>query len=213
MQTTLDLPQTSIPFKSLITISIFAGLITFALFVGMNKLISNKQIARQEVKVGPIIDLHYNFEDSAIIEKKTLKPKPKPIPQPKSVPKIAKTKQSKTWDNNILSNTFAGPVIEKASTASFVLAGGEARPIVRIEPKYPVSAARDGVEGWVRLMFSVSATGEVENIQVIDAQPKRIFNQSAKRALARWKYKPNIVAGKPQSQDGMMVMLDFKLAS
>lgn len=213
MQTQIYIPQSHINVKMLISIILPAAGITLALFWGMQQLISNNQIPYKKIVESPIIDLHYEFEDSPLIVKQTIKPLPKPLPQPKSLPKLQESPPDRGIDTSLLTNTFAGPIIEKTATPSFSLVGGEARPIVRIEPKYPMSAARDGVEGWVRLAFSVTSAGTVENIQVIDAQPKRTFNQAAKRALAKWKYKPNIVAGKPQPQDGMMVMLDFKLAS
>lgn len=87
----------------------------------------------------------------------------------------------------------------------------EINPIVRIEPKYPVMAARDGLEGWVQLSFEINEVGGVENIQVINAEPQRIFDREAKRALNKWKYKPKVVNGVPQRQTGLTVQLDFKL--
>jgi protein TonB len=88
---------------------------------------------------------------------------------------------------------------------------GDATPIVRIEPQYPIAAARDGKEGWVQLSFSIDELGGVVDIEVIDAEPKRLFDREAKRALSKWKYKSKIVDGKPIKQTGLQVQLDFKL--
>lgn len=49
------------------------------------------------------------------------------------------------------------------------------------------------------------------NVEVIDADPKRIFDREAKRALSKWKYRPKIIDGKPQKQVGLQVQLDFKI--
>jgi protein TonB len=88
---------------------------------------------------------------------------------------------------------------------------GEATPIVRINPRYPPAAARDGVEGWVRLRFTIDPSGGVTDVEVIDSNPRRIFDQEARRALLRWKYKPKVVDGKAVSQPGQTVQLDFNL--
>jgi protein TonB len=47
----------------------------------------------------------------------------------------------------------------------------------------------------VVLRFTITATGTVENPVVLDANPKRIFDRSAIRALKKWKYRPRIVDG------------------
>ncbi|MDG1121227.1 MAG: energy transducer TonB, partial [Glaciecola sp.] len=74
-----------------------------------------------------------------------------------------------------------------------------------------VQAARDGKEGWVRLSFTINEVGGVDDVTVTEAEPKRVFDREAKRALRKWKYKPKIVDGKPEKQFGMKVQLDFKL--
>lgn len=46
---------------------------------------------------------------------------------------------------------------------------------------------------------------------VVDAEPKRVFDREAIRALKRWKYSPKVVDGKAVQQPGIMVQLDFSL--
>lgn len=87
----------------------------------------------------------------------------------------------------------------------------DARPLVRVEPQYPAAAARDGVSGWVQLSFSIDATGAVTDVVVLDAEPKRIFEQAAIRALKRWKYQPSLENGKAYKTTGLTVQLDFNL--
>jgi protein TonB len=92
-----------------------------------------------------------------------------------------------------------------------LLQDGDATPIVRIEPRYPMKAAREGKEGYVILSFSINKLGAVDDVKVIEAKPKRLFNKAARRALRRWKYKPKMVDGKPQKQTGQTIRLDFRL--
>jgi len=46
---------------------------------------------------------------------------------------------------------------------------------------------------------------------VVDAEPKRVFDREAIRALKRWKYSPKIENGQALKQTGIMVQLDFNL--
>lgn len=200
------------PNKTISVISI-AALITFVLFVGMQKLINNDQIIRPEVTAYPTITLTLDIKEKPTNERPKIKPKPIPLPKPKIVAKIIESEPDTGLDATFFVSSIGAPVIRNKINPNFDTQGGDARPIVRVEPKYPAIAAREGIEGWVKLSFSITSSGTVDNIQVLDAEPKRTFNQAAKRALAKWKYKPNIHAGKAQAQDGMMVMLDFKLAS
>jgi protein TonB len=87
----------------------------------------------------------------------------------------------------------------------------EARPIVRVNPKYPMDAMREGTEGWVKLAFDINKVGKVVNISVIDSQPKRIFDKAARQALRKWKYQAKSVDGQAVYQKSRTVQLDFSM--
>ena len=59
---------------------------------------------------------------------------------------------------------------------------GDIIPIVRINPIYPRDAAMNGIEGWVKLEFTITETGTVKSPKVVDSKPPRIFNREAMRA-------------------------------
>lgn len=89
----------------------------------------------------------------------------------------------------------------------------DAKPIIRVPPQYPIEASREGIEGWVQLEFTIDSSGTVKDVKVTDSEPKRVFDSEAKRALRKWKYKPQMVEGKATELPNMQVVLDFKLNS
>jgi len=84
-------------------------------------------------------------------------------------------------------------------------------PIERIEPKYPINAARQGREGWAIVSFVIDEAGEVNDIIVKDTSGSKDFAKAAKKAVKRWKYKPAIENGKPIEQCVNMVQMDFRM--
>lgn len=97
------------------------------------------------------------------------------------------------------------------STLFAPILDNQASPVVRMAPKYPIQAAREGIEGWVKLSFSISKTGSVINASVLDAQPKRVFDAAAIKALKKWKYKAKVDNGQAIEQHGLTIQLDFKI--
>lgn len=199
--------------RTIVSILIGAA-IAFGLFVVMAKLIENSSRPAEEVPPLPVIDIVMDAPDDTTQTR--VRVPPPPPPPPSQPPKIQPVEPD-TQDANADGVSFNMPAIDTGG-ADISLGGvgamqrdGEAQPIVRIEPKYPVQAARDGKEGWVRLSFTINEVGGVEDVEVIEAEPKRVFDREAKRALRKWKYRPKIVDGKPEKQFGMKVQLDFKL--
>jgi protein TonB len=67
----------------------------------------------------------------------------------------------------------------------------------RVDAQYPKDALRSRTEGWVELSFTVTVTGSVEGVEVANANPRRVFDREAIRALSQWKFTPRIENGKP----------------
>jgi protein TonB len=86
----------------------------------------------------------------------------------------------------------------------------EMTPLVRIPPEYPQRAAARGVEGFVVLRFIITETGAVEAPEVMHAEPPGYFESAARRAVARWKYQPQIRDGKP-TRVVAMARISFEL--
>ena len=84
-------------------------------------------------------------------------------------------------------------------------------PRVQVAPLYPTKAKRDGLEGYVTLTFDVDATGSPYNVKVIEANPRGVFDKSARKALRKWKYNPVIKDGKAMEVFNQRVTLEFQL--
>jgi TonB family protein len=67
--------------------------------------------------------------------------------------------------------------------------------ILRQQAIYPLSAARNGVQGEVMVRVTVSETGDVEKTEVLSGDP--ILADAAVRAAQKFKFKPFIRNGKP----------------
>ena len=59
-----------------------------------------------------------------------------------------------------------------------------------VEPAYPVSAQRNGIEGFVLLRLTIDANGRVKNIVVVDSEPIGVFERSARDAARRFEFTP-----------------------
>lgn len=85
------------------------------------------------------------------------------------------------------------------------------RLLERVEPDYPSAARRRSLEGRVVLRFTVSRTGRVEDIEVIEATPRGVFDRAAKAALRQWRYTPKTVDSEPVEVRGAQTQFIFQL--
>ncbi|MCP4987077.1 MAG: energy transducer TonB [Colwellia sp.] len=196
-------------------VSILLGaVVTFGLFAFMAFLVSSGDRNKEEQLENIIVEVNTTPPKSAAEQRRRVPPPPPP--PPKAPPKQQAPEPEASNDTGGLQFNLPGVQMSGASAGlSAPGAGlgrdGDATPIVRIEPKYPIQAARDGKEGYVILSFTINEVGGVEEVKVIEAKPKRVFDKEAKRALKKWKYKPKVVDGKAQRRPGLTVQLDFKM--
>jgi len=84
-------------------------------------------------------------------------------------------------------------------------------PIKRVNPKYPINAARNAREGWARLSFVIDKEGNVNNILVTETSGSKDITKEAVKAAKQWKYKPAMENGKPVQQCVNSVQMDFRM--
>ncbi len=199
-----------------ITSIILGVVVTFGLFVFMAFLISQGSSPDDKEMEKIVVEINTTPPEGKTQQRNRVPPPPPP--PPKQPPKPAQPEPEQQIADNGGFN-FNMPSVDVGSTTGglsgpgALIRDGDATPIVRIEPKFPTKAARDGIEGWVQLSFEINEIGGVENVNVINSQPRRVFDREAKKALRKWKYKPKMVEGKAQRQTGLTVQLDFKLGN
>ncbi|QMV14465.1 energy transducer TonB [Vibrio spartinae] len=143
-------------------------------------------------------------------------------PKPPEAPQMTSAAQQQSAVDHVpmmasvpdlgLSVGLEGVAIQAPAFDISALGGSrQAIPLYQIKPDYPPRAKRREIEGSVTLQFDIDESGRAVNVQVIDSQPKRIFDRSARRAIRQWKFQPRIVNGKAEKQVGMTQIIKFEM--
>jgi len=64
-----------------------------------------------------------------------------------------------------------------------------------IAPMYPQKLLLSKTEGWVKVLIQINEFGLVDGVKVISAKPKRVFDNSAIKAVKKWKFYPKLENG------------------
>ncbi|MEI7037539.1 energy transducer TonB [Fulvimonas yonginensis] len=88
---------------------------------------------------------------------------------------------------------------EVAATSAPAAAPVLTEPVLikAVQPRYPTLARRSNQEGWVIVSYNIDTEGNVNNVRVVDAQPRHLFDREATDAVERWKFKPATRNGVP----------------
>lgn len=89
--------------------------------------------------------------------------------------------------------------------------GTVAKPVKRTAPIYPKSLLDRGQQGWVKLSYVVTESGEVIDPVVEESSGPRAFERAALKTVQRWSYEPATWDGKPVQQCQTKVMISFAI--
>ncbi len=206
-----------LPFAVLI-----AAVVTLGLFYAMYFMISQGKGELNRVQDYSVVDFVRLKRESQTRLKQRVIPKKPPIPkEPPPPPKLDLAQDNQV---NMPKLQMAMPRIVSSGVTGGPWLGavgglgggagagdGELIALVKIAPRYPRRAAIAGKEGWVKLEFTVTELGTVEDVKVLDSKPPRVFDRAAKRAILKWKFKPKVVDGKPVPRRAVQV-IEFKLS-
>lgn len=84
---------------------------------------------------------------------------------------------------------FVRSVIALALAATASLAHADAKILKKVAPEYPSEAARKSISaGSVRAKLNIAGDGKVSTVDIVEAEPKRVFDRAAIDALSQWKF-------------------------
>lgn len=85
----------------------------------------------------------------------------------------------------------------------------EVKALRRPPPSYPARAQLEGISGWVKLMFTVTAAGSTRDIRVTAAEPPGVFEEAAIEAAQRFVYAPRLENGVPVDRPNVETEITF----
>ncbi|WP_339862004.1 energy transducer TonB [Paremcibacter congregatus] len=192
--------------------TIFAILITFSLFWGMQYLIALDSNAKKEKIEGQKVEIG-EVRQAQEIEQKIRKPdKPEEADTPPETPEM----DMDTNIDNVNTGIEIGmaPVTAEVSVSGgggFAASDGDYLPIVKVAPVYPRRAQERGLSGYVIVEFTVTKLGTVVDAKVVEST-NSVFDRNAIKAALKFKYKPKVVDGVPIDVAGVLHKITFEMA-
>ena len=173
---------------------VLAALLTLLLFFVMQSLIANGALIEQQSSIVKVVDATMPEIAMEVIVQ-VVKPEPiEPLDDTPPIPERIFT----TSNGPIIPITridVSNPELSVIDNATFVMADGEMMPLVNVVPTYPSRALQNRIEGWAQVRFTVTETGNVRDVSVIDAEPERVFDRASIQAAEKFRYQPRVVDG------------------
>jgi periplasmic protein TonB len=187
---------------------VLAGTMTLLLLSAMNYLIKNDSVPEAASPTKPIPPINSKVPDE--IDTLYRDPEPPVRPVEHSQPPIIV--EPIDPPTSVVQSIPVEQVVFEPPKPMSMLINMQPLPMVRFTPAYPQVAITKGIEGFVDVVFDVTETGAVENVQIVHAEPEKIFNSAVLKAVARWKYKPKTDdAGVPIRMYGLRERLRFNM--
>lgn len=201
-----------------IAAAVVAGIaISLLLFLLMHALVGGRDGFEGSAERGRVVDFVRVKAEEIVQTRERRVPRKPPPPDAPPPPRLQvagpqpKVKQPLDIDMpNIAVPLDGGPAVATGWESGDIGSDGDVVPIVRVEPSYPRDAIMRGLEGWVQVRFTINPDGSVSDPEVVAAEPPRVFNREAVRAILRWKFRPRIVDGQPVAREAEQ-LIEFRI--
>ncbi len=204
--------------------SVGAFVITLSLYVLMDRMISQDRIRLVNTyNAQPIEFVRTPLDNETRSKDRRRKPPPKPKEIRKvrsdletSITRAASLPQEMmAYDVKSLLGEGGGvalgqTLMEGSAESMAMVMASDLTALSMLPPQYPQTALMRGLEGWVQLAFRVTEEGLVEEPTVVDANPSGVFNNAARNAVLRWRFRPVLNDGRAVAVRAF-VQIDFKL--
>ncbi|WP_394150824.1 TonB family protein [Vibrio maritimus] len=196
-----------------------AATLAIALFSFMSWMIDIGPKSKPDEKPRLSYDLVMVEPDSETARRQRTLPEPPKMPStPPSAAVVEQSSQVSSVQTpstpqlpNISVSTSVAGVSLNAPTVPDIGQNQQVMPLHRKEPRYPRRALQRNIQGYVVMSFTIDERGRPTDIEVVEANPKRMFEREAMVALKQWKYQPMVVNGEATPRVGQTVKLEFKL--
>lgn len=195
----------------------FALVISIGLFMFMAWMVDSGHQRTPEQGESLSFNMVMVEQEEALQRRQRSVPEPPQMPESPPTPQVSQSQTQTAVVNSPLAvadlglNTVIdGLAINMPSFEGFG-SNQQAIPLYRSVPRYPAKALKRKKEGFVDLIFTIDKTGRPIDIKVTNAEPKRLFDRSAKAALKKWKYQPKVLDGQAVEQVGQTVTIEFKM--
>jgi protein TonB len=182
-----------------------AACMTFGLLFLMQLLIATGQLTlRKSTGTRVSVALRPPIDDTPVVTDAEPEPPPPVQEQPVSPGLDPGIRQFGIGIPLPPPGTVPGPVINPG------IPNGGLVELVSILPTYPKRLRDRGIEGYVLLQFTVSDSGAITDIVVIESTNAG-FERAAIQALLKFKYKPQVIDGKPVAVTNLRKQFSFAL--
>ena len=185
------------------------GSVTFGLLFIMQLLIATGEEAVTDAE-------RVRLHEFVLVERTTIikpkNPKPEKPPEPEDPPDIRETKLTDQFDKTmgVFVPTPTTEVNLNVTGVGFGVSDGEYLPIVKVAPVYPSRALSRGLEGHVIVEFTVTQTGAVKDVFVVESTSS-LFERAAVEAAYKFKYKPRVIDGAAVEVPGVRNKITFEI--
>lgn len=186
-----------------------AAACTLALLFIMSRLIATEYKEPVEDDLPSIKPVHLVEPEPTVIKAEAPQP-PQAVP-PHPVTTTIETKV----DPVLVPPVIAPPGPQGEGTE--VIISRDPVPVFKPAARYPSTALRRGIEGYVVVEFTITKSGGVRDPRAVagydsEGRLTNVFNRSAVAAAARFKYQPQLVEGEPVERHGVRNRIRYQIA-